>query len=223
MRQFALAAFIAGLLPFNANAESKTGDTFGDWVIECHQATPEKVDTNTCVLTQTVVDKDKKLKLLKIIMGQGKDDAFITALVPLGISISAGVSITLDQNKSFPLILKTCIPQGCIAATKLDSKLLKAIKSGDKISVSFTMKPAEKPIAVGGSLKGVHEGLKAINLYLPCFVAAISKAVKPPHVAARLRRLPGAHDERDLYAFTRMQISSASRKTKTLLQSCNQC
>ena len=85
VRQIALTAFIVGLFPFNANAESKAGDTFGDWVIECHQSTPEKADTNTCVLTQTVVGKDKKLKLLKIILGQGKDDSFITALVPLGI------------------------------------------------------------------------------------------------------------------------------------------
>ena len=147
--------------PLASAEEAKTpAEVYGDWTVECRDADAGK---KVCVLTQTVMTADKKHRLLKLIMGQGEEGAFFTALVPLGVNIPAGVSATIDKNKALPLVLKTCLPQGCIATTRLDEKLGKAIKSGEKLAIGFTMKPG-KPLAINGSLKGIREGMKAINL-----------------------------------------------------------
>jgi len=161
IRSAALSILTACLVQTSAFAETKAGDTFGDWAIECHKAGEDK---NACVLAQTVFDKDKKQKLLKIIVGKGKEALFVTALVPLAIDIPAGVSVTLDQGKALPLTVKTCFPAGCVATTKLDSKLLKSIKSAEKLNVSFNLMAGQKPITISGSSNGLAEGLKAAKL-----------------------------------------------------------
>jgi invasion protein IalB len=154
----AVTAFVG---PLASAEEAKTPEVYGDWAVECRDAAAEK---KLCVLTQTVMTADKKRRLLKLIMGQGEEGAFFTALVPLGVSIPAGVSATIDKNKALPLVLKTCLPQGCIATTRLDEKLAKSIKSGEKLAIGFTMKPGAKPLAINGSLKGVKDGMRAVNL-----------------------------------------------------------
>lgn len=164
LRGATLSVIAAGLVNTSAHAEIKTGDSYGDWAVECHASGPDKNDKNVCVLTQTVVDKDKKLKLLKLIFGRGKDEPFFTALVPLGINIPAGVTATVDQHKPISLTVQTCFQQGCVATTTLDGKLLKEIRSGEKLAINFTMKPSAKSVSINGSLKGIKEGMKAIDL-----------------------------------------------------------
>ena len=156
-----LVAITGALLLANAHAEVKAGDMFGDWAIECRKVEGEK---ENCVLTQTVVNQEKKQALVKFIVGRRKDEPFMTALVPLGINIPAGVSLGIDQAKAIPLTVQTCLPAGCVATSKLDAKQLKTLKSGEKLVVYFTMKPADKPVSINGSLKGIHEGMKAVNL-----------------------------------------------------------
>lgn len=157
----ALSILTACLVQTSAFAETKAGDTFGNWAIECHKAGEDK---NACVLAQTVVDKDKKQKLLKIIVGKDKEEPFITTQVPLAIDIPAGVSVTVDQGKAIPLTVKTCLPAGCFATAKLNGKLLKSIKSGEKLNVSFNLMAGQKQITISGSTNGLAEGLKAAKL-----------------------------------------------------------
>ena len=164
LRYATLCMIAAGLVSASAHADTKTGDSYGDWAVECHASGPDNNDKNICVLTQTVVDKDKKLKLLKLIIGRGKDAPFFTALVPLGISIPAGVTATVDQHTPISLTIQTCLQQGCVATTALDEKLLKEIRSGEKLALNFTLRPTAKSVSINGSLKGMKDGMKALNL-----------------------------------------------------------
>lgn len=158
------ALFIfACVLHTAAHAEAKVGDRFGDWIFECRAVTAGK---NVCALTQTIVTKKDSRRILSLSMGNNeeKKEAELVAVLQLGIYLPSGVTGSVGQEKSFPLIVQRCIQQGCIATAKVDSALLKSLQSGEKLAITFSMQPSAKPIVIEASLKGLTEGMKAINL-----------------------------------------------------------
>ena len=145
------------------SAEAKVGDKFGDWVFECRAVTAGK---SLCFLTQTVLAQKGNRRLLKLSLGHNveKKENELAALVPLGIHIPSGVSGTIGQDKPFALVVQTCNRQGCVATAKVDAALLKSIQAGEKLAINFSTRKEGKPIVVEATLKGLADGVKAINL-----------------------------------------------------------
>jgi len=143
--------------------QSQRGGTYGDWVVECNE-TPASQGKKVCVLTQTIVNKEKNQRLLKLIMGPGRQGPTFTALLPLGTHIPAGVTATLENGKPLAMTLQTCLQQGCIATLPLNAALAKSLRSAKQLVVSFTLGPEGKPIILNGSPRGIDAGLQAINL-----------------------------------------------------------
>lgn len=156
-----LASLLLPGLP--AHAETKAGDHFGDWVFECRALAEGKT---ACALTQTIISQQDNRRIVKFSLTRkdGKGATMLTAMVPLGIHLPAGVSGTIDQGKAFQYTLETCVQQGCIATYAVDTGFLQSLQGGQKLNVSFTGNGAKRLIEISGSLKGLAEGLKAANL-----------------------------------------------------------
>lgn len=170
MKKSTLSKNIATLLalfgisaPQFAAAEPKVGDQFGDWVYECAALAANKT---VCSLSQMIMSKNQNKRIVKFNLGRNEKTKSLdfVALLPLGIALPSGASITIDTGKTYPLSLKTCLQQGCVATYAVDSGLMKALQSGQKLEISFTPGGAEKPVTINGSLKGLADGMKAANL-----------------------------------------------------------
>ena len=151
-------------LPQVTFAESKVGDRFGDWIFECSAIAEAKT---ACALTQTIVSQKDNRRIVKFSFphNEKKNINVITALLPLGINLSAGISGSIDQGKPFQYQLKTCIQQGCIVTYDVDSAFLKSLQGAKKINISFIGINATQPVALSGSLNGLSDGLKTLKIY----------------------------------------------------------
>ncbi len=149
--------------PHYAAAEAKVGDRFGDWVYECAAIAENKT---VCSLSQTIMSKNQNRRIVKFNLGRNEKTKSLdfVALLPLGISLPSGASITVDTGKPYQLTLKTCLQQGCIATYAADSSFVKTLQSGQKLEISFTPGGADKPVTISGSSKGLADGMKTANL-----------------------------------------------------------
>jgi len=86
---------------------------------------------------------------------------FVTVL-PLGIYLPSGVTIKTEKGTLIAMTLQACTQQGCIATTKLSAKQIKAIKSENEMTITFSADKST-PITVSVSLNGISAGLKEIN------------------------------------------------------------
>jgi invasion protein IalB len=164
LQRVLIACVCAWIIPASAASSGpRVGDKFGDWVFSCTALAKNKT---VCALTQTVVTKKDNRRLVKFSVEQSEKtgSAILTAIVPLGIDIGAGVSGSIDEGNSFQYKLETCLQFGCIATHPLDGALMKAMQSGQRLNLTFTGKGSEKPFSVSGSLNGFSEGSKAANL-----------------------------------------------------------
>jgi invasion protein IalB len=150
-------------LPQLAVAEAKVGDRFGDWVYECLAIAENKT---VCSLSQTIMSDKQNKRIVKFNLGRNEKTKSLdfVALLPLGIKLPAGVSLAIDAGKAYPLTIKTCIQQGCIATYPADSNFIKALQGGQKLNISFTGGVSDTPVTIAGSAKGLAEGVKAAGL-----------------------------------------------------------
>jgi invasion protein IalB len=143
------------------STEPKVGDRFGDWVFACRALAENKT---ACELAQVIVtEKNQKIARLSVTKNNQTNKLLLTALVPLGVNIPAGVSGLIDQTK-LSFTLEACIAAGCIANAPLDMQILKSNNAEQKFTINFNLGQNQKVVTVNGSTKGLYDGIKAIKL-----------------------------------------------------------
>lgn len=160
-----LIAIVAFLASFSSTeAAPKSGDEFGDWMYKCDTA-PERKES-ICYLSQTLVTgKEKKGRILTTNIAYPKDsnEPIMIMLFPLGIAVQEKILIQVDEKKPvYEVPIETCLSSGCRTKVKLSSEILKSIRAGNNLKVSF--KPlAAKRFVLAVSLKGISKGLKKLK------------------------------------------------------------
>lgn len=144
-----------------AEAKPNGDQPFGDWVLHCTKTTNGE---QVCALHQKILASDTKLPVAAFALARNKDshELRLAAILPLGLDIPAGVSGKAGAAP-LPFTIQTCVRRGCIASTTLDDKLLEALRGTDAFSVTFKMRIVEEPTTMPVSLKGLDEGLKALE------------------------------------------------------------
>lgn len=164
MKQIAIALVLAGTAVLAGGAaapsDKATNQAFGDWVLHCTEIKPGVTD---CVLRQKIVSAETKLPVAAFAIGTQEDSRALrlTAILPLGLDIPAGVS---GKAGDVPLAftVQTCVRRGCVASVAVDDSLLKALKGSDAFTASFRMRGVEQPVTLPVSLKGLDQGLKEL-------------------------------------------------------------
>jgi|GEM_PF-920347 len=94
-------------LPMGASAIS---ETYGDWIVKC------LVDNGTrlCTLGQTLLSKETNQQVfaIELLPRDGKADG--NMLVPFGLKLDAGATLTLDGKNLEQARFSTCTAQGCL-------------------------------------------------------------------------------------------------------------
>ncbi|MFT5112381.1 MAG: invasion protein IalB [Parasphingorhabdus sp.] len=140
--------------------------SFQNWAVRCtRQADTTKkacamfqrlnLDTGQHILTvqlvKQVIDKDT---------AEIVDTAIFT--VPWGVHLKRGLVIAIDGGELKQNAYERCDPQGCYAGMLLRDDLLKALKSGNEMKVSF-VEPRGQAVTVPVSLVGFTAAYKAFN------------------------------------------------------------
>lgn len=167
IRKAIILGLAAALLSFPAaaqNADPKVGQRIGDWVFQCQALSATE---NICGLVQTIADNKTKRQVVGIAVryaGKDKDrrlGMFVT--VPLGIFLGSGIGGKIDAGKQFLFNLQNCNQRGCQGTLEIKKEMLAELKKGKRLIIGFKATPTSQTIAVPVSLKGITDGLKAID------------------------------------------------------------
>lgn len=153
----------AGLSSGAAHADdAKPKDQwFGNWVLHCTKADAAE---NTCALHQKILSSETRLPVAAFAIARNKQshELRLAAILPLGLDIPAGVA---GKAGEVPIgfTVQTCVRRGCIASAQVDDKLLETLNGSESFNVTFKMRAVASPTTITVSLKGLDDGLKALE------------------------------------------------------------
>lgn len=143
-------------------AQPRVRETYQDWTVICD--TPEQLETEVCLIVQQRNLRDSDQPVIRVEIGYavqtGAPFAVVTA--PLGVALSAGLSMQIDYGELSRFDYGSCIPKGCIVGTGLSDAQITAMRKGHE--AQFTFKDnRNRDIAVPVSLNGFTAALRAIE------------------------------------------------------------
>jgi len=131
------------------------------WAVNCKSAASEK--GLECRLSQTVVTRQGGQVLADVRFRIPADKKAPEAIVrlPLGILLSAGATLQVDDKAPQRLSFRTCDRNGCYARTPISPEMLATLQKGKQLQISFK-NLADKPITVPLSLDGFSDAYAKI-------------------------------------------------------------
>lgn len=107
------------------------------WSARCSSAS--RGSALECAIEQTaVMTRTGQLIVLVNVRVPGDTRAPVLLVqLPLGLNLTAGAKVQVDDGKSIDLPVQTCEARGCFANTPVAPDLLAAMKSGKQLKVSF--------------------------------------------------------------------------------------
>jgi len=144
MRIFLAAMLVALALPAAAQqavtlpgGASAVTETHGDWTVRCQVRQPE--GRIGCLVQQEQVDNQSRQRLLAVEMAPSTDGASGTLVLPFGLDLDKGVSLSIDDGQPLSgLRFRTCLPQGCMVPLSFGSDMVAALASGTVLKVAAT-------------------------------------------------------------------------------------
>ncbi len=144
------------LVSFARAAQSQTEDTktFGDWQIACP---PDQA----CRMAQTIIVKSSKTPVVRLRVFKGKEPVALFSF-PLGSLLSTGWRYRIDKSKQQLRPFEICNIDGCHAGIKLNAKLIRRMKRGNRMKVTF-FDSKQKPVSPELSLAGFTKAYEALK------------------------------------------------------------
>lgn len=136
--------------------------SFGDWRLHCTEIAP---GDKACALHQKLVSAQTKMPVATFALARHKDsrELRLTAILPLGLDIPVPITGKIGEGATFQYRLQTCLPRGCIASVAVDEAMLKGLNTASSLNVTFKMRAVKEPTTFTVSLKGLPEGLTALD------------------------------------------------------------
>ncbi|CAK0771541.1 exported hypothetical protein [uncultured Gammaproteobacteria bacterium] len=159
-----LAVGINSHLAYAAEPVLAAGAVFEDWTVECEQRPQD--NRRICFLTQTLIATESKERLLKLSIGRfgAANELMAIGILPLGISIPAGVTLRVDGLAPTPLHVQRCTAEGCLAATALDKALADRLYAGKEIEIEIVPYGGREVSTIRIALRGYAAGYTALKL-----------------------------------------------------------
>jgi len=128
--------------------------TFDDWQVTCPQT---EEHTNHCAMSQQGLDQKsgRQVYQMTVSFPKGKAPAQLDVLVPLGVSLQAGVAIEVEKNASSPFKMpyRYCIGSGCLAEVTMNKGMTDAFRHGHKAGIRI-QDQNKKDVVLPFSLRG---------------------------------------------------------------------
>lgn len=129
------------------------------WIVNCASLTGQVA----CEAVQRLTIKKTGQLLLGITvrLPKGAKDPTMMVQLPHGMFLPSGVSLKIDENAAKTEPVQTCDAKGCYVGLAIDPNLLKTLKTGKALTVSF-QNLAKKEIRIPITLSGFAEAYKKL-------------------------------------------------------------
>jgi len=140
---------------------------FDFWKLECEKDQKNCKISQSLSFTQKLPDETSQTVLalnLMLYIVKDKDGKKLTRIrfiTPLGLDLTAGLALRIDEGKEYKIPFQLCHADGCLADFNLGDDVLLEMKKGKDILVGYKL-PNTKPIILKASLKGVTAAYDAL-------------------------------------------------------------
>ena len=173
-RSIGLYVFFVVILLSAPETGADTEKVYQDWALRCQ-------DDGSCKLEQQVYVKgaDKAPLVHVIFHSQSQShDLVMLLLVPLGVMLSPGLQLQVDQGTPQTFPLHHCRSEGCLAIFQLSPELRQSLEAGREAKVGFHTLNGSS-IGVPVSLLGITAGLKALDKHMNSNKQTKNQPIKP--------------------------------------------
>ncbi|WP_424111982.1 invasion associated locus B family protein [Roseiarcus sp.] len=154
-RAAAVGLVAVGLALANGGAAA-AGDAASAWETRCE--TPPGAANEQCAVIQSVVDDQRPNITLVIIALKTADhkSRLLRVIAPLGALLPTGLDLKLDADDVGRMGFVRCLPNGCVAETLIDDKLLQRMESAQTMTFVLFQTP-EEGIGVPAPMAGFKD------------------------------------------------------------------
>lgn len=129
------------------------------WVKRCEGPQNQK-----CEMVQRLMDQQTGARVLEMAVAfpDNKDSARAVLIAPLGVELTQGFSLTIDEQDTMGFQPRYCLSDGCYAFLTLPPDILQMMGKGQMMTLSFYTydgQPARLPI----SLEGFRETVQSLK------------------------------------------------------------
>lgn len=143
---------LAVALSLPAAAQPQPGQTHGDWTVAC-QPVPEG---QLCFIEQVVSNESNGI-YTAVAVARTPEENQILVRVPLGVILTEGLGLQVDEGEPAGLPYQQCTPQGCQVVAPLSDDGVARLKGGKTLNVMFIVPSGEvatAPISLRGFTAG---------------------------------------------------------------------
>ena len=164
MPNWVVASLIASIyayiaMPWAVAETAASSQAFRDWALTCPPA-------EDCVLEQRLflAGGDVAEPVLRMAFQAIAERAtpLVAIRVPLGVLVSPGLSLRVDQGEDQQIPLHHCRPEGCLALFPLEEDWRQALEAGRELQVGFRRLDGQT-MTLPVSLLGITAGLRALE------------------------------------------------------------
>ncbi len=146
------------------NAEANPA-TSNPWSIRCNQiAKPESEETTEfCQIAQRLNEQESGKRFAEFLIGypaETKGEARGIVILPLGVLLSPGVKMQIDDGKMYQFDYRYCTDIGCVSVIKLTNETIEEMKQGNKAAIQFVSAKGLQinlPITLSGFTKAITD------------------------------------------------------------------
>jgi invasion protein IalB len=138
-----------------------TGDAASAWETRCE--TPPGAASEQCAVVQSVVDDQRPNVTLVIIALKTADhkSRLLRVIAPLGALLPTGLDLKLDADDVGRMGFVRCLPNGCVAETLIDDKLMQKLESAQTMTLVLFQTP-EEGIGVPAPMAGFKDAFEKL-------------------------------------------------------------
>jgi invasion protein IalB len=162
-----LCALMAlAIVPSQSLLAVENGEVHGDWTIVCSQAV-DAPEVTICQMIQDIrvqqEDADTPQTIMRVRVGYDEEQQVAAAMfqMPLGLLLTQGMLMQVDDADALRIPIQTCTAQGCRTVVPLDATQDALFRSGTQLKIGLVSYRGQ-PIAMGVSLIGFGAGLDAL-------------------------------------------------------------
>lgn len=161
MTRLASIVLALSLVPAAAAAQGTVKSNHGAWELRCD--TPPGASSEQCVVMQfvTAADRDNVGLTVIALKTADKQARILRILAPLGVLLTKGLGLRIDEDDLGEAPFLRCLPSGCLAEVNLDDELTGKLSAG-KLATFVIYQTPEEGIGIPISLTGFGEGFAAL-------------------------------------------------------------
>lgn len=126
-------------------------ETYGNWNVVCVQQEAQR----RCVLAQQLSQQDgRRVLAFELSTDAGGEAATGMLVLPFGLALDDGVTLTIDDAAPERVRFRTCLPIGCLAPLTLDTPSLEQLRTGRTLNLAVVASDTEDIVELSISLDG---------------------------------------------------------------------